>query len=107
MKQFEIWLVSLDPTVGSEMAKTRPAMILSPDEMNDHLQTLLVAPITHSLKPWPFRIPTLLNEEKGQLCPDQLRSVSKKRLVKMLSADPSVGVEALKILREMFTSPTI
>lgn len=102
MKQFEIWLVSLDPVKGSEMAKTRPAMILSPKEMNDHLQTLLIAPITHSKKPWPFRISALVKGEEGQLCLDHLRSVSKKRLLKKVGIDEKIGKEALKILQEVF-----
>ncbi len=102
MKQFEIWLVSLDPAKGSEMAKTRPAMILSPKEMNNHLQTLLIAPITHTQKPWPFRVPTKLGSEEGQLCLDHLRSVSKKRLLTKLTEDEKTGRDALGILQEMF-----
>lgn len=102
MKQFEIWLVSLDPARGSEMAKTRPAMILSPNEMNTHLRTVLVAPITHTQKPWPFRVNTTLKNEPGQLCLDHLRSVSKDRLIKRLSSDAKLGKSALAVLREMF-----
>lgn len=103
MKRFEIWLVSLDPTLGPEMTKTRPAMILSPDELNGPLQTLLVAPLTPSLKPWPFRVSISLTQEPGQLCLDQLRSVSKKRLVKKLGEDQAVGQRALKVLRQLFS----
>ena len=103
MKRFEIWLVNLDPTQGSEMAKTRPAMILSPDELNDHLQTLLVAPFTHTQKPWPFRLPATLNQEPGQLCLDQLRSVAKTHLIKRLGQDLALGEKALQITRELFS----
>ena len=81
MKRFEVWLVNLDPTVGSEINKTRPAVIVSPDELNAHLQTAVVVPLTTG-RSYPFRIATQIQGKKGVAAIDQIRTVDRRRLVK-------------------------
>ncbi len=78
----DIWLVNLDPTVGSEIRKQRPCAVISPPEMHDHLRTVLVAPMTTKSKPAPFRIPITHAGKKGLILLDQIRAVDKLRLVK-------------------------
>lgn len=90
----DIWLVNLDPTVGSEIQKTRPCVIVSPPEMHDHLRTVLIAPMTTGSKPAPFRIPVTFEKKKGLILLDQMRSVDKTRLVK------KVGVVSVKTLAD-------
>ena len=82
--QYQVVLVNLDPTIGSEMKKTRPCVIISPDEMNKYLQTIIIAPITSSLKPYPTRIEVLYNTTKGWVVLDQIRSIDKNRIIKIL-----------------------
>ena len=84
MKRFEIWLVNLDPTVGSEIKKTRPAIIVSPDELNTKLQTVVVVPLTTG-RAYPFRIATKVRGKSGVAAIDQIRTVDKRRLVKRIS----------------------
>ena len=81
MKRFEVWLVNIDPTVGSEIKKTRPAVIVSPDELNAHLRTVVVVPLTTG-KVYPFRVATKLRGKDGVAAVDQIRTVDKQRLVK-------------------------
>ncbi len=103
MKRFEVWLVNLDPTVGSEIRKTRPAVIVSPDELNTHLQTVVVVPLTTG-RAYPFRIATKIQGKAGVAAMDQIRTVDKRRLVKRLSAIPAKTAERLSdALVEMFT----
>ncbi len=103
MKRFEIWLVDLDPTVGSEIRKTRPAVIVSPDELNAHLQTVIVVPLTTG-RAYPFRIPTQVQGKKGVAAVDQLRTVDKRRLVKKISTlRGKTAQRVLNALSEMFT----
>lgn len=90
----DIWLVNLDPTVGSEIQKTRPCVVVSPPEMHDHLRTLLIAPMTTGSKPAPFRIPVTFERKKGLILLDQMRSIDKTRLVK------KVGVVSVKTLAD-------
>jgi mRNA interferase MazF len=80
----EVWLVVLDPTVGSEIKKTRPCVIISPSEMHDHLRTILVAPMTTQSRPVPFRIPVRFDEKDGLILLDQIRSLDRRRLVRRL-----------------------
>lgn len=79
-QQFDIFWVNLDPTVGREIKKTRPCVIVSPNELNDNLGTVIVAPLTHTIQPWPFRLKISLDEELASVACDHIRSVSKKRL---------------------------
>ncbi|MEE8451081.1 MAG: type II toxin-antitoxin system PemK/MazF family toxin [Thermoguttaceae bacterium] len=102
MKRFEVWLVNLDPTVGSEIRKTRPAVIVSPDELNAHLQTVVVVPLTTG-HTYPFRIATKVQGKAGVAAIDQIRTIDKRRLVRRISTLPSkTGKRLLDGLVEMF-----
>ncbi|MDI6447578.1 type II toxin-antitoxin system PemK/MazF family toxin [Anaerobaca lacustris] len=81
MNRFEVWLVNLDPTIGSETRKTRPAVIVSPDELNKHLRTVIVVPLTTG-RTYPFRVATKVAGKPGVAAVDQIRTVDKQRLVK-------------------------
>lgn len=84
LKQYEIVLVNLDPTIGSEMKKTRPCVIVSPDEMNKYLQTIVVAPMTSASKHYPTRVEIKHNKTKGWVVIDQIRTIDRKRVIKIL-----------------------
>jgi mRNA interferase MazF len=101
----EIWLVGLDPTAGSEIRKTRPCVVLSPDEMNAALRTAIVAPMTTGSRPAPFRIPVAFGGKRGLILLDQLRTVDRLRLVKRLGVlrAPTLA-SALETLQEMFSA---
>lgn len=81
VKQYEIHWVNLDPTIGSEIKKTRPAVVLTPNESNNHLNTILVAPMTSTLKNFPMRVVGTFDGRKGQIALDQIRCIDKSRLV--------------------------
>lgn len=102
----EVWLVTLDPTQGAEIQKTRPCLVISPDEMNQHLQTVIIAPMTTVMRPYPTRVPVRFQGKRGQVAVDQLRAVDRQRLVRKLgtiSANAAQAVSATLI--EMFSSP--
>jgi mRNA interferase MazF len=102
-RRFDVFLVSLDPTVGREIRKTRPCAVVSPDEMNTHLETLMVAPMTTKGRPYPTRVACTFQGKRGQVVLDQMRTVDRVRLVKRLgklSAGQSSAV--LAVLGEMF-----
>lgn len=82
LKQYQIVLVNLDPTIGSEMKKTRPCVVLSPNEMNKHLQTIVIAPITSTSKPYPTRIDINNGKTKGWIVLDQIRTIDRQRILK-------------------------
>lgn len=99
----EIWLVNLDPTVGSEVRKSRPCVVVSPVEMNDHLRTVLVAPMTSKGYAAPFRIPVTHGGVKGLILLDQMRAVDKTRLAKKLGRVSAKTLTAtLRVLGELF-----
>jgi mRNA interferase MazF len=99
----DIWLVTLDPTVGSEIKKARPCVVVSPDEMHDYLRTVIVAPMTTKSRPAPFRIPLSHGGKKGLILLDQVRSVDKCRLAKKLGTVSSKTLGAtLDTLQEVF-----
>lgn len=103
IKRFDIFLVNLDPTQGHEIKKTRPCLIISPDEMNRHIGTVIIAPLTTKGRSYPTRIPITFQREKGYIVLDQIRTIDKGRLVKKLgriSKDASQKV--LELLAEMF-----
>lgn len=103
VKRGEIWLVSLDPTVGSEIKKTRPCVVVSPSEMHDHLRTALVAPMTTAGRSARFRIAVTHRGRAGLILLDQIRAVDKVRLVKRLGAiSAKTLATTLEILREVF-----
>jgi mRNA interferase MazF len=102
--RFDVFLVVLDPIIGSEIQKTRPCVVISPDEMNLHLATAIVAPMTTKGKLYPSRIPIKFEGKDGYVVLDQIRTVDKTRLVKKLgSIDPSEQKAVLSTLLEMFS----
>lgn len=102
MKRFKVWLVNLDPTVGSEIKKIRPAVIVSPDELNAKLQTVVVVPLTTG-RAYPFRIVTKVQGKPGVAAIDQIRTVDKRRLVKKISTlHGSTAKRIMNGLGEMF-----
>jgi mRNA interferase MazF len=82
VNQYDIVLVNLDPTIGSEMKKTRPCVVLSPNEMNRHLQTIVIAPMTSSSKPYPTRVEVRHKKTKGWIAIDQIRTIARGRIIK-------------------------
>ena len=103
MKRREIWLVNLDPVVGSEIRKTRPCVIVSPPEMNDHLRTAIVAPMTTKSHPAPFRIEVTHAGKKGLILLDQIRTIDQIRLARKLGALQSkILAVTLRALQETF-----
>ena len=103
MKRGEIWLVNLDPTMGSEIKKSRPCVVLSPAELNDNLRTVMVAPMTSKGFTAPFRVPVTHAGTKGLIVLDQLRTVDKVRLVKRLGAvSKKTLTSALTTLQKVF-----
>ena len=102
-ERFDVYLVSLDPTVGSEIKKTRPCLIVSPDELNRHLATVIVAPMTTKGRTYPTRVPCVFQGKKGEIVLDQLRTVDRTRLVKRLgSMDFPVRTAVLGKLADLF-----
>lgn len=101
VKRGEVYWVNLDPTVGSEVKKNRPAVVVSPDEMNRALRTVIVAPLTHTIKLYPCRENVVLNGDQGQIMLDQMRAVDKIRLGEKIGKLDVAG--ALTILRTMFS----
>ena len=103
MKRGEIWLVNLDPTIGTEIKKTRPCVVVSPPELNQHLRTVMVVPMTSKGYAAPFRVPVTHAGTKGLIVLDQLRSVDKQRLVKKSGQVSAKTLGAvLKTLQELF-----
>ena len=99
----DVYLVSLDPTTGSEIRKTRPCLILSPNELNQHLHTMIVAPMTTGGRAYPWRVPCRFQKRGGFVAVDQIRAVDAGRLTKRLGKlSPSTVTEVLQALQEMF-----
>lgn len=96
IKQYELVLVNLDPTIGSEMKKTCPCAVISPNEMNRYLQTIVVAPLTSSSKPYPTRVEIKQTNTKGWIVLDQIRTVDRIRIVKKLGFLTSSEIESVK-----------
>ena len=102
-QRFDVWLVALDPTVGSEIQKKRPCVIVSPDEMNAHIATVIIAPMTTRGREYPTRVKCQFQGKSGQVVLDQLRTVDKTRLVKRLGKlDPAETGAVLETLAELF-----
>jgi mRNA interferase MazF len=103
IKRFDVHIVSLDPTEGSEIKKTRPCLIISPNEMNRHIRTVIVAPMTSTIKNYPSRVTTTFQKKRGQIVLDQIRTVDKQRLIKNLGTiSSSAQDKTLDLLQEMF-----
>lgn len=103
ISRFEVYLVNLDPTVGSEIKKTRPALVISPDELNRHIRTVIIAPMTTAVRAYPTRINCTFAGKKGQVVLDQIRTVDKTRLVKKLGTiSTRTQQQVLASLGELF-----
>jgi mRNA interferase MazF len=103
-RRFDIFLVSLDPAVGREIRKTRPCVVVSPDEMNDEIGTVLIAPMTTKGRPYPTRIECTFQGKRGRVVLDQVRAVDRARLVRRLGKlSPAQSSQLLATLVEMFT----
>ncbi len=103
VNRFDIYIVSLDPARGSEIKKTRPCVVISPDEMNHNIKTVIIAPMTSSSKKYPIRTPLEFQGRKGQIVLDQIRTVDKDRLVKRIGRlKKNTYQKVVSILQEMF-----
>lgn len=103
VRRFDVILVSLDPTVGSEIRKTRPCLVISPDEMNRHIRTVIVAPMTTRGRSYPTRVPCSFEGKDGQIVLDQIRTVDRERLVRKLGhLDEPTQADVLTALGELF-----
>ncbi|MBW1701542.1 MAG: type II toxin-antitoxin system PemK/MazF family toxin [Deltaproteobacteria bacterium] len=103
VKRFDVYLVNLDPTMGSEIQKTRPCLIISPDEMNRHIRTVIIAPMTTAGKDYPTRVSCRFKGKKGQIVLDQIRTIDKSRLVNKLgSIKPQIQAEVISVLQKLF-----
>ena len=104
VKRFEVYLVNLDPTVGHEIKKSRPCLVISPDELNGYISTVIVAPMTTKGRNYPTRVPCTFQGKEGQVVMDQLRTVDKIRLVKRLGKiDSQTQAEVFSVLSELFS----
>src|SRR5919107_3918225 len=103
VKRFEVYLINLDPTVGSEIQKTRPCLVISPDEVNRFIRTVIVAPMTTKGTSYPTRVPCKFQGRQGQVVLDQIRTVYKTRLIRRLGKiDKQAQADVLSVLSEMF-----
>jgi mRNA interferase MazF len=103
INRFEVYLVNLDPTVGSEIQKTRPCLVVSPDEMNHNIRTVIVAPLTTRGKRYPTRVPCRFKGKDGLVVLDQIRTVDQSRLINKLGKiDAKTAAAVLDVLQEMF-----
>jgi mRNA interferase MazF len=103
IERFGVYRISLDPTIGAEMRKTRPCVVISPDELNKSLMTVIVAPLTTVTRRFPFRVDSSFGAKAGQIALDQLRAVDKRRLSKKLGRlDRQTANRVLRLLTEIF-----
>ena len=103
VSRFDIWWANLAPTIGHEIRKTRPMLIISPDELNRHLGTVLVAPLTSTLRPYPFRVKTVISALPGQVALDQIRALDNARLTRRMAVlSEEARREVLSVLQLMF-----
>ncbi len=102
-KRFDVYLVNLDPTIGSKIKKTRPCLVISPDEMNRYINTVIVAPMTTKGRDYPTRVACKFQGKQGQIVIDQIRTVDKARLIKRVGKiDAQTETKVLSVLGEMF-----
>ncbi|MDX1767153.1 MAG: type II toxin-antitoxin system PemK/MazF family toxin [Arenibacter troitsensis] len=103
LKQYAIILVNLDPTIGSEIKKTRPCVIISPNEMNKHLNSIVLAPMTTNLKKYPTRVSVKHNGKKGMVAIDQIRTIDKTRIIRVFESLTQTEIEKCKeIIKETY-----
>jgi mRNA interferase MazF len=98
IRQYQIVLVNLNPTIGSEMKKTRPCVVISPDEMNKYLQTIVIAPMTSNSKTYPTRVEVKHNKTKGWVVLDQIRTIDRKRIVKIFDSLTDKEISKVKAI---------
>jgi len=104
--QDDVWLISLDPTIGSEIQKTRPCLVVSPDEMNEYLQTAIIAPMTTTERSYPTRVAVTFQRKRGQVALDQLRAVDRQRMIRKLGVVSSKTAQDVSTkLLEIFARP--
>jgi len=103
VKRGEVWLCALDPTIGREIQKTRPCLIVSPDQLNARLPTVIVVPLTSGSHATRFRVDTRFADKEGRIVPDQIRAIDRRRARKLLGTiDPTTLSQVLTVLGEMF-----
>lgn len=104
INRFDIYLVDLDPTIGSEIQKTRPCLVISPDEMNHHIATVIVAPMTTKGNNYPTRVPCQFDGKERQIVLDQIRTIDKRRFIKKIGKiNPIEQQQVLAVLAELFS----
>ena len=103
VKRFDVYLVNLDPAAGSKIQKTRPCLIISPDEMNRNIRTVMIAPMTSARKDYPTRASCTFRKKRGQIVLDQIRTIDKARLIKNLgTVDARAQLDVISILQRLF-----
>ncbi len=105
MVRGDVYLVDLNPTKGAEIRKTRPAVIISPDEMNNTLKTIIIAPLTSTIRAYPFRVDCTFQKKNGQIALDQIRSLDKKRLIKNVGKFSTSKINSILSKLSMIFSP--
>ena len=103
VKRFDVYLVNIDPTVGSEIKKTRPCLVISPDEINRNIKAVIIAPMTSTQKEYPTRVSCTFRKKNGQIVLDQLRTIDRARLIKKLGTiDSKDQLEVISTLQQLF-----
>lgn len=103
VKRFDVYLINLDPTIGSEIQKTRPCLVISPDEMNRNIRTIIIAPMTSAQKEYPTRISCTFRKKQGQIVLDQVRTIDKARLMQKLGTiDSKTQLDVISVLQRLF-----
>ena len=103
INRFDVFLVNLDPTVGSEIKKTRPCLVISPDEINRHIRTVIIAPMTTAGKDYPTRVSCTFKKKTGQIVLDQIRTIDRTRLIKKIGMiKPNTQSEVIAVLQRLF-----
>ena len=102
VKQYEIYMLNLDPTIGSEMNKVRPCVVISPNEMNKYLSNIIIAPMTSTVKGYPTRVGVNFGGKNGEIVLDQIKTVDKKRIIKLLGNIEKKDIKEIKrVIKEM------
>lgn len=102
VKQYEIYLLNLDPTIGSEIKKTRPCIVISPNEMNSCLNTFIIAPMTTTIRNYPSRVQIDFQDKMGEIALDQIKTIDKSRIIKKLGKTNKKTIEKIKeVIQEM------
>jgi mRNA interferase MazF len=105
VKQYDVYLINLDPAIGSEIKKTRPCVIISPDEMNQYLRTIIIAPLTSQIHSYPTRVPVVIKNKQGEIVLDQIRCIDKSRLLHRIDHLNDKVIRRIKsIIQEMLVA---